>query len=73
MYPFLKKIGSHRYIKLHKELYPADIIDRIKKSEPDAIAAVKADNKHMLIELASKEIDDYFDFLNYLIYHKKNQ
>lgn len=73
MHPFLKKAGAHIYIKLHKEFYPPDLIHKIKKEEPDAITSVRNKDKYIFLELNTKEMSDHFDFLNFLIYHKKNQ
>ena len=73
MHPFIKKIGPRLFIKLHKDLYPADLIDKIIKEEPDAISSIKKKRNYTFLELNAEHRSDYFDFLNYLIYHKKNQ
>ncbi|MFH1875879.1 MAG: hypothetical protein ABH865_03215 [Candidatus Omnitrophota bacterium] len=65
---FLKKTGKKIFIKLHKELYDRNVIERVKRQEPGILGVVHSDAAHYLVEMRTKQRRDYLDFLNYLIY-----
>lgn len=68
MYPFVKKFKDIQLIKLNRALYPKDLIEKIKREEPNSIISLKSNNKYYILELKVDNFKDYFDFLNYLIY-----
>jgi len=70
MPPFLKKLRNKTLLKLNKELYPSDLIAKIKKLDPSAILCARQSKGYFLLELNTSDKEDYFDFLNYLIFHK---
>lgn len=65
---FLKKTGKKIFIKLHKELYSRDVIERVRRQEPGILGMVHSDAAYYLVEMKTKQKRDYLDFLNYLIY-----
>lgn len=68
MYPFIKRFQDKLFVKLNKELYKRDAIERIKNQEPDSIISIRLKKNYYFLELKVDEFEDYFDFLNYLIY-----
>ena len=70
MPPFLKKIKNKTLLKLNKDLYPPDLIAKIKKLDPSAILSARQRKGYFLLELDVSDNGEYFDFLNYLIFHK---
>ncbi|MCF7874190.1 MAG: hypothetical protein K9M00_05100 [Candidatus Omnitrophica bacterium] len=71
-YPFIKKDKNKSYIKLCKEIYNKALIDKLKSEVSDAILSVKSQKDYYLLEIEADNKSDYFDFLNYLIYLKRN-
>ena len=72
MLPFEQKIGTKKFVKLHRELYSKNLINRIKKEIPDSIVSVKSNKKYHLLELKIDDSGDYFDFCNCLIYFNQS-
>ena len=70
MPPFLKKRKNKALLKLHKDLYPAELLDKIKNLDTSSIVSTVEHNSYFLVELNIDVEEDYLDFLNYLIYHK---
>lgn len=68
MYPFIKKVKDKLLVRLNKEIYSRDLIDRAAKEETDSIMSIKQEGNYYLLELNVDGFKDYFDFLNYLIY-----
>lgn len=67
MYPFVKKIKNKLFIRLHKDLYSKNLIEKVRKKEADSIISFKSQRNYYLLELQVDDFEDYFDFLNYLI------
>ena len=72
MYPFETKIGKKKFVKLHKELYSRNLINKIKKEIPDSIISLKSQKDYHLLELEIDGTEDYFDFCNCLIYFDRS-
>jgi len=72
MHPFEKKIGKKKFVKLHRELYSKNLINRIKKEIPDSIISFKSQKDYYLLELDVDDAVDYFDFCNCLIYFDRS-
>ncbi|MEI8348842.1 MAG: hypothetical protein WCI77_01695 [Candidatus Omnitrophota bacterium] len=68
MHHFLCTQGSKQLVRLHKTLYRKEILQRAKELEPGTVGAVQSDGQYYLVELSVDTEEDYFSFLNYLIY-----
>lgn len=71
-YPFLKRCNKSVYVKLHKELYGREEIEKARAHEPDAVIAITSEKKYYCVRLNAAVDTDCFDFLNYLIYLRRN-
>ena len=67
-YPFLRKSGNTFSVRLNKELYPRELLERAIKEEPQGIQSFNSQNNYYLVKLKNAESDDCLAFLNYLIY-----
>jgi len=72
IYPFEIKIGKKRFVKLHKDLYSGDLIDKVKKEIPGSVISCKSLKSYHILELSVDDGDDYFDFCNCLIHFNKS-
>ena len=72
MYSFETKIGKKKFVKLHREIYSKNLINRIKKEIPDSIISFKSRKNYYLLELKVDESEDYLDFCNCLIYFNQS-
>ena len=68
---FVKKIKNKTYIKLNKSLYPSALLYRAKQLEPKDIGSIQNFRNYRLVEINADCNGDYFDFLNFLIFHKR--
>ena len=73
MYPFIKKINNRILIRLNKDIYNKDLIDKAKKDEPASIFSITVQKNYYFLELNVDKFTEYFDFLNFLIYLKQNK
>ena len=71
MQPFLVKERNRIFVKLNKELYEKALIEKIGLVEPGSISSISVKKDYYLVELNIDSPEDYFGFLNYLIYYKK--
>jgi len=60
------------FIKLHKDLYDKNLIEKVKEKEADSIISFKSKKSYYLLELKVNDFVDYFDFCNYLIDFRRN-
>jgi hypothetical protein len=60
------------YVKLHRELYPKEVLAQARANEPESVISVKTERDYYLVELDVRAPSEYFDFLNYLICLKRN-
>ncbi|MGD0335598.1 MAG: hypothetical protein ABSB18_00655 [Candidatus Omnitrophota bacterium] len=67
-YPFLQKQGNILSVRLNKELYPQDLIERAIKEEPAGIHSFRTQKQYHLVRLKEATSEDCLAFLNYLIY-----
>ena len=67
-YPFIKKFKDKIFIRLNKELYKKELIEKIEKEEPDSVVYLKSQKNYYLLELRVDNFSEYLNFLNYLIY-----
>jgi len=72
MYPFIKKINNKVFVKLHKDLYDKNLIQKVREKEADSIISFKPQKKYYLLELRVDDFEDYFNFCNYLIDFRQN-
>jgi len=68
MHYFLCKRGNKQLVRLHKALYRKETLQRAKELEPQAVGAILSGGQYYLVELSADTDEDYFAFLNYLIY-----
>jgi hypothetical protein len=67
-YPFLQKSGNTFSVRLNKDLYPKELLERATKEEPKSIQSFSSQKHHHLVKLKAATNEDYFAFLNYLVY-----
>lgn len=58
---------------MHKKIYDKAIIEQAEKEEPEMVRKILSKKDYYLVELDIEEKNDYFNFLNYLIYLKRAQ
>lgn len=73
MLPFICKIQSKKFIKLNKELYKKSALNQAAAEFKDCILSMRSKAGYHLVELNIGKRKDYFAFLNYLIYLRKNK
>lgn len=73
MIPFFQKRGKNFLVKLHKDLYTKEIIERAQQKEPGSVVTIGVKSDYYLVELALSAEDDCFAFLNYLIYLRRSE
>tara|TARA_B100000315_G_C14550947_1_gene575771 strand:- start:486 stop:710 length:225 start_codon:yes stop_codon:yes gene_type:complete len=71
--PFLKRHKGKSCITLHKSLYPKRVIEEIRDQEPQTLLSIKTNNNYYFIEFKAKTEEEYLDFLNYLIYCRRDK
>jgi len=71
MEPFIVMQRGKKVMKLNKQLYPRKLLERVCKEEPAAVI-VGADETYLYVHLSRCSPEDYFSFLNYLIYQKRS-
>jgi len=73
MYPFVKRGKDRLSVRLNKELYKRELIERAARQEPNSVISINTQGKYYLVELKADDFGNYFDFLNYLIYLSRNK
>lgn len=71
MYPFLKKIKGRLLVKLNSDLYPRELIEKVKTEESDSVIFAAGEKGYYFLELKADDAQDYLNFLNYLLYLKR--
>ena len=66
--PFLKINRNNIFLKLHRDLYSKEILERLQKENAEFILSIKEKNKYYFLKLNKFNLQNCFDFLNYLIY-----
>lgn len=66
--PFIKKSGKKLLLKLNSDLYEKDLFARVKAEHPEALLSLKKSGNYYFVDMQVDRFEDYFDFLNYLIY-----
>jgi len=72
-YPFIKKSKGKLFVKLNKDLYPKELIQKAAEREPGSVISVGKEKAYHLLELNVDNSGEYLDFLNFLIYLKRSQ
>jgi len=73
MYPFLHKVNNKRYLKLHSGLYKNSLLKEVEKREPGYIKSIRLDKNYYLIDLNINKPEEYFNFLDCLIYLERSK
>jgi hypothetical protein len=55
-------------LRLHKDLYRKEILERVKKEDPKSVVSLAIQGDYYLLDLCIDGFSDCLDFLNYLIY-----
>ena len=71
--PFIEKIEGKIFIKLNRNLYKKDLIEKAKRENPTSLGSLRKRGEYYLLEFREENLTEYFDFLNYLIYLKRIQ
>jgi hypothetical protein len=72
MHSFLKKDKNSIWVKLRKELYSKAMIKKVQEQEPEIVCSVRAKGEYFFVELKTADKEDCFDFLNCLVYCRRN-
>lgn len=67
----LKKEKSSFLLRLNKELYRKDVIQKALSDDKDWVKETSAPGDYFYIRLKTPKIKDVFDWMNYLIYLHK--
>jgi hypothetical protein len=71
MLPLLKDEHDRFVLKLNKELYRDDIVQKALSEDKDWIKEMPAAGNYFCLQLKTSDIDDVFNWMNYLIYLHK--
>jgi len=71
-YPFIIRSKESFRIRLCKDLYDAELIERVRKDNADAVVSVAKNKDYYLVELRADNYGECFDFLNCLINGSRN-
>jgi len=72
MYPFAVMHKGVLRVKLHKDLYPREAINRLREYAPESVVSCVSSGQYYLVEPAGKgpaDILELFDRLAYFIRH----
>ena len=73
MQPYIVKSENKTFLKLHKDIYKKQVLNKLRKEDPETITDIRLEADYYLLELQLDDPEDYFSFLNYLIYSNQTR